>query len=229
MAICEDNNEIIGILAEEEKSRLNLPIAAGRKCVTPLMLAIEQEKELTVKVLIKHGAEIENKDSEGNTPLMKAAAHPGRSNIATVLLKIGAKVDERNALGETPLIIAVKSQSLELVQLILNWRPNLDAKTSNGDTALLIACRTGLVEIVKALIDNGADCLTPYEQGRAPLDVASTSSIKKLLNKSRQLQNKPWLRRLFPKLDDLDMKYQAEAPDKSRFDRRYQWSYAGSI
>ncbi|OHT07567.1 hypothetical protein TRFO_05212 [Tritrichomonas foetus] len=55
---------------------------------------------------------------------------------------------------DTPLIIAVKKESLEMVEMILNEK-NIDVNEVNGNnlTALMIACEKGNEKIVKRLVE----------------------------------------------------------------------------
>ena len=64
----------------------------------------EDEKEQAleaVKLLVEIGADVNEANSGGETPL-HAAAYTGADEIVQFLVEQGAKVDSRNQVGETP-------------------------------------------------------------------------------------------------------------------------------
>lgn len=174
--------------------------AGGTK---PLMLAIEYEKESTVELLLKCGAQIEAMDGNGNTALINAARN-SRGKILKRLLQAGANVDACNNHGVTSLMVATKNGSEEMVQALLEKRPNLEAKNHDGETALLIGSREGLTSIVRMLLKNGAECVVGYPRGGTPQDVAAGFEIVEALQQART-KKKGWLHRF--KTDEMDQKY----------------------
>jgi ankyrin repeat protein len=57
----------------------------------------------TARLLLEHGATLEARDEEGDTPLIRAASFGG-TNVVKVLLAKGANVDARDNRGMTALI-----------------------------------------------------------------------------------------------------------------------------
>jgi len=77
---------------------------------TPFMLAADSSSfvpDEIMDLLLKHGAEMEAKDPQGNTALLIAAKAGGMSGIEYLLSK-GAAVNVKNAAGESPLFFARK-------------------------------------------------------------------------------------------------------------------------
>ena len=65
------------------------------------------------KLMISKGADVDERDILGNTPLHGAVRHPG---MVKILLDAGADVNTRNFLDETPLHLAVRyKQSVEIL------------------------------------------------------------------------------------------------------------------
>lgn len=62
-----------------------------------------------IKALVEAGAAVESQDSEGNTPMMAAAADGGGETV-TALAAAGAEIDAAGATrrGRTPLVIAAQ-------------------------------------------------------------------------------------------------------------------------
>lgn len=56
----------------------------------------------------------------------------------------------------TALLVATMGNHLEIVNLILEHKPNVNALDKDGHTALTIACKEGYLEIAQALLNYGA-------------------------------------------------------------------------
>jgi ankyrin repeat protein len=104
--------------------------------------------ELIVKLLIKHGANIEVKPHE-DSALHKAVIHNYPSIVKT-LLERGADINASGSSG-TPLILAAQHGYEKIVELLLEKGANIDAESDNG-TPLEIAARHGYLKIVERLI-----------------------------------------------------------------------------
>lgn len=86
---------------------------------TILHMAVDRGHSSVVETLLKFGADIEAKDSDGNTPLMTAILAPlGRSFVEKLLDK-GANRDAINNKNEKPIDIAHRI-GLERIQKLLN-------------------------------------------------------------------------------------------------------------
>ena len=80
----------------------------------PLMFAVSESHEECVKELIKAGADVNKKDTEGNTALNIAASKPSYASkhsqeCLRILLKAGADVNIVNEKGDTPLLTSLNS------------------------------------------------------------------------------------------------------------------------
>jgi ankyrin repeat protein len=69
-------------------------------------------------ILYKAGANINERDAVGSTPLDYAAEH-GHLDALKLLLDMGAKVDAENQNGMTPLMFAAKSGDIEALRALL--------------------------------------------------------------------------------------------------------------
>ncbi|KAI9675505.1 MAG: Ankyrin repeat domain-containing protein 44 [Trizodia sp. TS-e1964] len=97
------------------------------------------------------GANIDERDIYGNTPLMVAA---GRSNISITLhlLNCGASLWAKNHDGHTALHLATVHGNFEMMQLFLVNGANTEATDLAGDTALMIAAKGGHNRRVKLIL-----------------------------------------------------------------------------
>jgi len=121
-----------------------------------LIRAVEDNDVDTVKaLLLQKNADVNERDSRGNTPLSLAANY-GYLDIVRVLLDKNANVDSRNAAGNTPLMTAVSSYSFNrdmIVRLLLGKNAAVDIRNNDGDTAMSLAVKKQRPSIVTMLKD----------------------------------------------------------------------------
>ncbi|KAL4798333.1 ankyrin repeat-containing domain protein [Aspergillus venezuelensis] len=106
-------------------------------------------RKAIVRILIDHGARVDLRDLNGETPLSYAAKLQ-LSDIVSMLLKQGAEVDATDKRGRTPLSHAVD----------LNFE-------NEGDKPADWEMRVS--ETVRVLLDNGASAAVEDEDGLTPL------------------------------------------------------------
>jgi hypothetical protein len=162
---------------------------------------VEHGKENLIRTILDEpGADIETKDSQGSTALIKAAEH-SRYQETKLLLRKRADINATNNLGETPLITGIKSRSTEIVTLLLARGVDAECKNNNGETPLLIASKMGLQEIVAELLERGVATEAGYVKGHAPADVAYRHGHFAVVQLLQTAENnrKPLLKRIFTK------------------------------
>jgi ankyrin repeat protein len=106
--------------------------------------------------MIAAGADVNQAQPDGTTPLHWAAYRVDRELVLT-LLKKGARADAVNKYGASPLAEAVRVASAELVGMILEAGADANVANEDGQTALMLAARTGDVAVAKLLVQHGAD------------------------------------------------------------------------
>lgn len=112
--------------------------------------------DAAVRILIKHGAHVDSRDQNRETPL-HLAARSGHIPTIKLLHQEGAELDMQNDTGMTPLSCASKNGEQKAVELLLELGANKEVKDQKLRTALWHAISKGHVGIVKALLDNGAN------------------------------------------------------------------------
>ncbi|RSL41203.1 hypothetical protein CEP53_012904 [Fusarium sp. AF-6] len=96
------------------------------------ILAYHPDSDM-IELLLDEGADVEEKDKEGNTPLMHGA---WRLPTAELLLARGADVNARNKHGVTPLMKAVLcKENTDVVRLFLEHGADPRAKDETDRTA----------------------------------------------------------------------------------------------
>lgn len=152
-----------------------------------------------VKEWIAAGADVNDKDADGITPLMEAKT----SEIVKALIEAGADVNAKDKFGYTALHLSpLKKDCLEQMKLLLKAGADVNT-TVNGDTVLMAAVRvsghTKDPEPVKLLLKYGADLHAEDMDGKRALDYAETDEVKKLLiNAKKKNRLKDAVNKLFP-------------------------------
>jgi hypothetical protein len=128
-----------------------------------------------VRYLIEQGANINIRDSDGFTPLIKAMI--GRHfEIVRYLVERGADVNFGDKDGRTPLIYASSNGNLDMVKYFVENRANLNARDVYGRSALNHAYDKGNIEIYNFLLAQGAMVFESNPQQSAPVVTQSQAS-----------------------------------------------------
>jgi len=128
----------------------------SRMSTTALMFAAKDGHAPIVNELLKAGARLDVKDSDGDTALMYAAIDD-RVEVARILLAAGAEVNARNLNGDTPLLAASLRGRTETVRLLLAAGADASVKNQKGQTALSLAEAEGHAEVVQLLKSTRAE------------------------------------------------------------------------
>jgi ankyrin repeat protein len=137
--------------------------------------AFRGQAERTME-LITAGASVNEPDSDGDTPLMLAAAQ-GHTDIVTVLLRKGADANAHNDQGETALHQAAHGGHLGAVGALLAAGARVDTRDNGGSTPLMCATFGGHAEVTIALLDSGADVEIENFHGYGALDLAARKGL----------------------------------------------------
>src|SRR5207244_6642644 len=136
--------------------------------------AINEWNDNQIKWLLDHGADVNEPDKEGNTPLMLAVSRGSGPWQIHELMERGADIHARDRSGKTPLMLALDNGSPGSVGVLLGQyalvgeKPEVDSYYEQGRLALLFAVYNNDVEAVHALLDAGADPNAKNQQGLTP-------------------------------------------------------------
>jgi ankyrin repeat protein len=84
----------------------------------PLMLAVTNEKEAVVNLLLAEGVDADHRDKYGRTPLLRAAEN-GHEAVVRLLLAEGVDAESKDATDRTPLSRAAEYGREAVVELLL--------------------------------------------------------------------------------------------------------------
>jgi ankyrin repeat protein len=101
---------------------------------TALHIVTKRSDATWMGFLIQKGANVNAKDSAGNTPLIIAAIARYAEGV-DLLTRVNAQVDVQNRLGETALLKAVQNRDVATAKLLIDAGANPDISDSSGVTA----------------------------------------------------------------------------------------------
>uniref|UniRef100_A0A2C9L7Z8 SOCS box domain-containing protein n=2 Tax=Biomphalaria glabrata TaxID=6526 RepID=A0A2C9L7Z8_BIOGL len=133
---------------------------------------IEATLELT-KLYLNHGANIDEKDSEGKTALMLASSLEGYTKVITYLLESGADSTMSDKEGHSAIYFAVANEIVTNVEELLKFQKDINAQcTSSGLTALHLAAERNNLDILRYLVSYQANLEAVDSNGNTALLIA---------------------------------------------------------
>ena len=150
---------------------------------TLLLLAIDKCNLEIVKLLLKHNADPNHLNNDGDTPLYLAVSK-GHIEIVKELLNNGAEVNRR-ALGFTPFSNAMISNQINIAKILLKYGANVDAIIAphwfGGRTSLHDAASEGNLKNVEFLLENNANINAVDDNKCTPLHLATQQNKPKVV------------------------------------------------
>jgi len=148
-------------------------IARGADPDEELINAVTAADLARVRYTLGHGANVNSRDGEGNTPLINASRF-GFNDVATYLAEHKADTNFVDRSGWTPLMYAAWGDNGPLAQMLISHGARIDARDNDELTALAIAVQNGKAKAADALITAGADVNEAVAKGGyTPLMLAS--------------------------------------------------------
>ncbi|XP_033746672.1 ankyrin repeat domain-containing protein 26-like isoform X15 [Pecten maximus] len=139
---------------------------------TPLIKAVECNREECVMLLLEHRGDVDAIDRDGDASL-HIAVRNGYTNIVKVLLRNGATIDKKNKEGCTPLHISCKGKKPEIIRILLfDSKASVDVSDVNGRTPLMLASYDGSVTAVQLLLQCNANTMIKDTKGFTAEDIA---------------------------------------------------------
>lgn len=160
---------------------LQLVLEAGAPCNIPLYkssinalsIAAQGGNPYAIKLLLKHGANINCVDSEGYSATY-VATQEGNIEALKYLISEGADVNKASNRGATPIWKASQRDNGFCIKLLSKANADVNIAKVGGYTPLHIAAFRGNINAVKALIDAGAIIDQKNDSGVTPLYLAAS-------------------------------------------------------
>ena len=150
--------ELVGQLVLKYPQYAN---SRGGFCGTALHSASYNGHLQVVLYLLRHGVDVNVRDSGKDTPFL-LASWQGHTDVAKCLLEHGADVELRDQYDNTPLILAANHGSLDTVQFLLEHNADVDSQNKEGQTSLHssiqgLAFKVDRPKIARLLLKYGAN------------------------------------------------------------------------
>jgi len=174
------------------------------KTETPLEIAINNNNDEIVDILLDSDAGITIEDKQHGNTILHIVAKKCMNNLLTKLLKRTRNVNIKNNDGWTPLDLAVSYNCTEAVDILLNNDAvinmntigfakndvilnrllsnfNINQRDDKGDTLLHKAARYSNNDLFEILLSKGLSLNDKNNDGRTPLDIVISKTNKKII------------------------------------------------
>lgn len=137
-----------------------------------------------IKLLVEAGADINNRNPEGKTPLFNVLMN-ATTNTTKYLIEKGADVNAKDNIGMTPLHQAAVYFYLEQAKVLIENGADVNSLSNTKLTPLMVLIINSLglnpdngIAVVKLLIEKGADVNIAQQDGLTALHYASQISVE---------------------------------------------------
>ena len=149
-----------------------------------------------IKVLLKHGIDINTQSKDSTTPLYYSLGYAGQKtniNLVKFLLAEGANPNIEHKNGHYPIHAAINSKDIDVLQLFIKNNEDANKTGASGTTPLYFAVNyIGDIDIIDYLLEQGALPNTPVKGGFTPIYAATEKCrldiIKKLVAKDGNIE-----------------------------------------
>lgn len=165
------------------------PTVIGKNGETALHNVARKEKQKEViEYLLSKGLDINKEDNEGNTPFLNAASGNPEANVIEMLSSKVKDINHKNKKGVTALALALKSNSPEIVRLLLEKGADSKVLDNNGDNLIVYLMdsynprkRDDFETKIKILREKGLDFAAPQKNGTTVYHLALAKNDLELL------------------------------------------------
>jgi hypothetical protein len=145
----------------------------GSELQAGLFGAIERNDLPAVRASLQQGADVNLKDADGWTPVLRASLTRRSVETIRILVSKGADLSARDPFGRSPVILAAWSGDVEVLRLLIDNGADVNATDkTQSESALIAAARRGNAKQVMTLLSAGAAVDYADQQGRTPLSYA---------------------------------------------------------
>jgi ankyrin repeat protein len=148
----------------------------------PLLAALSEGHFEVAELLLKHGANIEARETAGMTPLLRVLSwrQPNFIDTVTFLLEHKAKINSRDSSGKTPLLVLLEDRDenniLHPARLLLQHGAEVNRGDTDLKSPLFLALVWNWFKLSRILLDNGAD-VNAENNGKTLVNMLSDCSM----------------------------------------------------
>ena len=151
--------------------------AKGGLCGTALHSASFEGHLQVVRYLLRHGVDVNIRNTESSTPLL-LASWKGHRDIVQCLLDQGADLDLRDKWYNSPLTLAAHYGHVDVVRLLLDHNADVNFESTTGSTVLrhvilVDKFKADRPQMVRLLLKHGANANARDHTRRTPLHLVS--------------------------------------------------------
>lgn len=189
-----ENNDLL-VVTEVLIKYPNIINSTNYQWQTSLHICAEHKNTLIAQNLISHGAKLDFKDLNGDTPLHDAF-FLSNYNFAEILIEKDANYCIPNNDGNTALHLAIKSKNISLIKEMLQHTSKLKINIvdKEGNTPLMLAAESGNIDVVKLLLEAKAKTSLRNHNGESAYSIAISANDQKmadLISPHKKKKKKP--------------------------------------
>ncbi|XP_071098479.1 serine/threonine-protein phosphatase 6 regulatory ankyrin repeat subunit B-like [Haliotis cracherodii] len=144
---------------------------------TPVMYAVVSGQVGSLKLLVKHNADVRLCDNNNNSLLHLVVENGTKSSVEYLLKELKCDINTRGMHGWTPLVCAVFDGKKDVLDVLLKHKTDDRLRDTNIRNAIHLACECGINSIVERLLQL-TDVNATGKHGQIPI-MCSASSGKK--------------------------------------------------
>jgi ankyrin repeat protein len=175
------------------KENPELVLATNKSGWTPLFFGVMGGNTNVVEAMLSYKAQVNVRNTNGDTPLHFASGFWGRKEVASLLLANKAEVNAVNQSGQTPLLKAAMVGRSDVAALLIANKADVNAKDGDGRMPLHFAATRADRMLAELLLTNGADVNAKDNDGNTPLHLLTKGRaawyVAELMNESHTVTN----------------------------------------
>jgi len=124
---------------------------------------------------------VDERDKNGNTPLMVSIIHNKNEEVIKKILSYTSDFNAKNNNGDNCLMLAIANGNERLVDLILQYNVNVNAQNNQGESPLSLAIEKNQSNAVESLLNKNINLNLRNKEGKIPIEMALASKEMDLI------------------------------------------------
>ena len=174
LAAQHDQHDVIELMLDHQRTERDFMVNENDQYDnTPLHIACQKGFLETVKVLVDHGADCDNKNEDEKTPFHMAAAS-GHTEVVKYLLEVDkTAVNDKDEDDNTALHLAATNKMTNTVEILLEHGSSVHERNDNFWTPLDCAAAAGAYKCVLKLLEHGSKIDPTDRKNTTPLHLSA--------------------------------------------------------